>query len=141
MNTLYKQKLAKTLGEEGCYFLSLVWLAEQETGRNVDAMALFGEAVAKGWMGDDCYMKKPAEMMGALLGRKCAIRKSWNFSEVLAENQRDIWCYKREAVGVTYYHFVAMDKGGNVAYDPLEDSNTVRLGKPYSRRILTIGEG
>lgn len=136
---IYKQKECKVLGEEGCYFLSLLWVAERELGKDLDALAVFDEAKRRGWVGDDCFVKDPAALVGHLLGKKCALRKSWSFAEKLADNERDIWCWRRDATGVTYWHFVAMDAAGNVAYDPLENSNTVRLGKPESRRILSIG--
>ena len=136
---LYKQKLAKSIGDEGCYFLSLLYIAERELGREYDVIGTFSFFNKKGYVGDDCYMASPAAMMSELLGKRCSIRKSWDFSEALAENEREVRCYKRETTGTTYYHFVVVDAAGNVEYDPLEDSNTVRLGSPYSRRILTIG--
>ena len=135
----YKQKECLALGEEGCYFLSLLWIAENELGRGLDALAVFEEARRNGWAGEDCYMANPAAMMTALLGKTCTIRKSWDFSEALLPNERDIWLYKRETTGKTYYHFVAV-ADGKVAYDPLGESNTVKHGKPQSRRILRIGE-
>lgn len=136
---IYKQRDCKALGEEGCYFLSLLWIAERELGRDLDALAVFDEAKKRGWAGTDCYMANPAAMMTELLGKPCEIRKSWDFSETLKENEREVRCYRRETTGTTYYHFVAVSEEGVVVYDPLEDSNTVRLGKPHSRRILTIG--
>ena len=135
----YRQKDCKALGEEGCYFLSLVWIAERELGHDLDALAVFDEARRNGWAGEDCYMSNPAGMMSELLGKPCAIRKSWDFSAPLAAGEREVRCYRRETTGVTYYHFVAVDGEGDVIYDPLEDSWTVRLGKPHSRRIITIG--
>ena len=137
---VYKQKECKALGDEGCYFLSLLWIAERELGRELDALKVFGMAKGKGWTDSECYMKNPARMMSELLGKPCSIRKSWDFSEKLGSNQWDIWLYKRPATGVTYWHFVVVSDGV-VIYDPLENSNTVRHGAPESRRILTIGEG
>lgn len=137
---IYKQKDCAALGEEGCYFLSLLWIAERELGRDLDALAVFDEAKRRGWAGEDCYMANPAQMMTELLGKPCTVRKSWDFSEPLKANEREVRCFKRDLTGVTYYHFVAVDGDGSVAYDPLEDSNTVKHGKPQSRRILAIGE-
>ena len=135
----YRQKDCKALGEEGCYFLSLAWIAERELGRDIDVLKLFDEARSKGWAGEDCYMANPAAMMAELLGKPCSIRKSWDFSEKLAENEREVRCYRREATGVTYYHFVAVGGDGRILYDPLETSNTVLYGKAHSRRIISIG--
>ena len=137
---VFKQKECKALGDEGCYFLCLLWIAERELDRDIDALKAFGLAKRKGWAEEDCYMANPAEMMSELLGRACAIRKSWDFSEKLAGNQWDVWLYKRATTGKTYYHFVVVSEGV-VIYDPLGESNTVKYGAPESRRILTIGEG
>ena len=136
---IYKQKDCKALGEEGCYFLSLIWIAEQELGAGIDALAVFDEAKRRGWAEADCYMANPAALMGFLLGKPCQIRKSWSFAEPLAANEREVRCFERKATGTTYYHFVVAD-GDKILYDPLEGSNTVRLGKPHSRRIVSIGE-
>ena len=137
---IYKQKECLALGEEGCYFLSLLWIAERELGRDLDALAVFDEAKRRGWAGKDCYMANPAAMMTELLGKTCTIRKSWDFTEKLAGNQWDIWLYKRAVTAKTYYHFVVVSDDV-VIYDPLETSNTVKYGAPESRRILTILEG
>lgn len=134
---LYKQKMSKALGEEGCYFLCLIFIAEQVLGKDIDALWLFDEAQRKGWAEADCYMTNPAAMMTSLLGKICTIRKSTDFSEPLMWNEWEIRNYKREATGATYYHFVVM-KGDAVLYDPLEESVTVAEGSPSSRRILTI---
>ena len=137
---LYKQKLALALGEEGCYFFSLLYIAEQELGRDFDSIGTFDYAMRQGWVASDCYMGNPAGMMTSLLGRRCSISKSWDFGYQLKENEWEVRCYQRVTTGTTYYHFVVVDKDGTVVYDPLGDSNTVKYGKPYSRRILTIGE-
>lgn len=136
---LYKQKAAKILGDEGCYFLSLLFVAEQELKKGLDALAVYEKALEKGWMDEDCYMKDPAAMLSALLGVGCDVRKSWDFTERLGSNEWDIWNYKREATGATYYHFAVVSEG-EVIYDPLGDSATIALGSPASRRIITIGE-
>lgn len=135
---IFRQKDAKALGDEGCYFFCLVYIAEKVLGKSVDAFALFDEAKRQGWMGEDCYMANPAAMLASVTGAKCSIRKSTDFNEKLSWNEWDVWCYCREATGVTYYHFVVMDGSGNVAYDPLETSNTVAKGYPSSRRIITV---
>ena len=136
---IHKQKDCKTLGEDGCYFFSLLWIAEQELGKSLDALAVFDEAKKRGWAEADCYMADPAALMGFLLGKPCQIRKSWDFAEPLEANEREVRCFERKATGTTYYHFVVAD-GDKILYDPLEASRTVMQGEPHSRRIVSIGE-
>ena len=136
---IHKQKECETLGREGCYFFSLLWIAEQELGESLDALAVFDEAKRRGWAEADCYMANPAALMSFLLGKPCKIRKSWDFAEPLEANEREVRCFERKATGTTYYHFVVAD-GDKILYDPLEASRTVMQGKPHSRRIVSIRE-
>lgn len=135
---LYKQKAAQRIGEEGCYFLSLIFVAEQELKRDIDALAIYGRGVGEGWMREDCYMERPGEMMRSLLGVPCSVRKSHDFSERIGPNEWDIWRYERETAGATYCHFAVVSEGV-ILYDPLGSSETIAHGKPASRRIVTIG--
>lgn len=135
---IYKQKAAEKIGAEGCYFLSLVFIAEKMLGHEIDVFALYDKCLKSGWADEDCYMQNPAAMMTHLLGKPVEIRKSYDLDYKLKVNEREISCYERKATGVTYYHFV-VTANGTVIYDPLGESRTVSEGTPVSKRILTIG--
>ena len=135
---IFKQKAAKRIGEEGCYFLCLVYIAEQALGREIDVVGLYDEACRKGWMEEDCYMKDPAAMLSSLLGTPCKVRKTTDLEERLAPGERDVRVFRRDATGVTYWHFVVFGESGRIEHDPLETSETVRSGRAVSRRIITI---
>ena len=136
---LYRQKMCKLLGDEGCYFLSLLYIAEGETGRRYDALGTLWHFICKGYVGEDCYVREPAALLSELTGKPCTVRKSWDFGYRLAANEREVRCFKRDAGGKTFWHFVVADSEGNVEHDPLGESNTVKFGEAESRRILTIG--
>lgn len=135
---IFKQRVAETIGAEGCYFLSLMFIAEQILGHSIDAFELYDLCVSKGWMKKDCYVLNPPAIMSCLLGKPCDVKKVWDLSYKPAANERTVTCYERKATGTTYYHYVVTE-GGKVVYDPLENSNTVRLGRPISLRVLSIG--
>ncbi len=136
---IYKQKISGTLHDEGCYFFALIYIAEQVLGRSVDAFELYDICVnKKGWMKSDCYVLNPGAIMSYLLGKSCSVSKVWDLNYTPKSNERVISCYERKATGVTYYHYVVTENGA-VVYDPLETSNTVKLGSPISLRVVSIG--
>ena len=65
---LSKQLVAKRIGASGCYFLSIVYLCEKRTGKQIDIIALYDKALTSGWIESDCYMVKPADMIAYILG-------------------------------------------------------------------------
>jgi len=129
MNT---QSIAKILGESGCYFISLLKIVNL----NDDAIKLYRQSVELGIIDADCYVKDPAQLL-------CLIT-DWRHWEVRHESasyqtkpfEYEILRFERKTPTRTYSHFVVGDGHGNVLYDPLDDSNTVKFGQIVSKRIV-----
>lgn len=134
---IYKQLIAKKLGASGCYFFSLVFIAEKILDKTIDTIELFDICIQNRWADNECFMINPAAMMSYLLGRKVDIRKEFNLKYKCKPNEYEITCYEYNATGTTYYHFVVTN-GDTVIYDPFGGSRTVKFGKQVSKRIIAI---
>jgi hypothetical protein len=126
------QKLAEALGLAGCYFLSIVYLAEQLTGKPIDALRAFDEALRESAARPDAYLDDPAEILGQMAGG------AWTVSKEAPDYQAkpgelEVLRFERDT-GIS--HFVAGDGSGRVAFDPYGDSRTVREGVLASKRIF-----
>lgn len=119
------QKICKVLGEGGCYFLSLLHLANQEDR----AIYWYKRSVDEGWIDEECYLWSPVGLLKALFDVSYTV----TISEKIDKDADFIIAkYKNE----TYCHYVVVDKKGNVIWDPLEKSNTVKNGKVVDYRII-----
>lgn len=134
---IYKQLVSKKIGASGCYFLSLVNIAEKILNREIDVISLFDLCLKNKWLNDECYMNNPAAMLSYLLNKKVDIRKEFDLAYKVKPNEYEISCYEYNATGTTFYHFVVTD-GERVLYDPFGGSRTVRNGKQVSKRIIAI---
>lgn len=133
---LYKQAIAKTIGAEGCYYLSLVYLAERIAHKSVDVIAYYEECVNRGWMGKDCLILDGAAIVEDITGLKAVLHKE-ALDYVKGSKDYVITRYERPTTGLTYTHFVVGYRG-KVEYDPLIHSNTAVKGQAASYRVLTI---
>lgn len=125
------QEICRTLGESGCYFLSLLHLAKTDYA----ALTLFRLAVKRGIISEDCFVKDPAALMTLATGGKWEVRhEAVDYRTV--QNEMEILIYERKVTGATYAHFVVGDGAGHVAYDPLGNSRTVAEGQLVSKRIV-----
>jgi hypothetical protein len=125
------QSIARRIADSGCYFLSILHLANREN----EAIGFFRQALSIGVMQDDCYILDPAKLLALVAGGK------WSVSHQGAEYQTandeyEILRFERKATTKTYAHFVVGDGRGQVAYDPLDTSQTVAQGKLVSKRIF-----
>lgn len=143
LDNLSKQKIAKNIGDNGCYFLSVVYLAEELVKNRFDIIQLFAIANKKitgglQWIEDDCFMNYPNLLLNYLTGKEVKVRKETDISYYPKNNEYIIGCFKWKTTGTTYSHFVVLDKNKNVIYDPLGQSNTVINGKLDSLRVFTV---
>jgi hypothetical protein len=130
------QAIAKTIGEKGCYYFSLLRLVGFES----QALEMYESATAaragtKPIMDKDCYINDPSALL------KLAVGGEWKVRHELADymptdGELEILRFERVITGATLSHFVVGDGKGKVAYDPLGKSQTVRLGKLVSKRIV-----
>jgi hypothetical protein len=128
------QAIAKTIGEKGCYYFSLLHLV----GAEDKALEVYPPAVAFGKeqiMKPDCYINDPASLLTLVAGGSWSVRHE-TADYMPVEGEMEILRFERVTTGATLSHFVVGDGKGKVAYDPLGNSQTVRLGKLVSKRIV-----
>ena len=149
------QKHMKRIGSDGCYFLSLLMVAERVTGLPVEPVAAYVAALASGDVAEDCTVLRPEALLARLCGgtwrvlwagdgkRSNGTAYDLPLSHVCAVGEFDVLRYERPAdrrLGETapMPHFGLGDgHGGKVeGGDPWGDSRTFREGKLVSRRII-----
>jgi hypothetical protein len=136
------QKIAKMMGEYGCYFLSLAYIAERITGSRYDIIEEAVYAMDRNSLNFDCFVRNPNDIMANLTGKKYMISKagpkhSLPLNYILQDGEFEILRFARfDEEGKEIAHFVVGDGSGKVAFDPWKDSATVKLGELVSKRIV-----
>ena len=131
MNT---QTICKALGSTGCYFLSLLHLA----GRDAEAVGLYRSALRAGEIDEDCFVKNPSAVMSLAAGGAWSVRHEGP-TYIPKSDEYEILRFEQKAAMKTFAHFVVGDGRGQVAYDPLDRSQTVLEGQLVSKRIIKRG--
>jgi hypothetical protein len=126
-----RQKVMKTLGEYGDYFLSVVHLAEEITDRRIDAVMVFVKALENKWLDDEATMLCPDAILSDLTGKKFSVMVE-KTAYIPRAGEYEILLFKSGSA----QHFVLGDNRGNVAYDPLGNSNAVAEGSLTGKRIF-----
>jgi len=138
------QKLAKELGEAGCYYFSLCWLAEDTQGIRLDYLSEYADAKAKGMFDEECFVKDAGKLFTFLCHTPIAytVVKAGEghplpLNYKLLPGEREILRFEYvDATGKTWGHFVVGDGSQKCLFDPLGESNSVSKGKVVSRRII-----
>lgn len=128
------QKIAETVGASGCYFLSLLRLAEARMGIPIDVLKAYDLAVSRDLMRPDCYVTDPGALLELFIPGAWAIRHEGADYKAGPE-ELEILRYELALTGETKSHFVVGDGSGRVAFDPYGESRTVREGRLVSKRI------
>lgn len=138
------QKLAEELGEWGCYFFSLCWLAEDTQGLQLNYLSEYADAKSKGMFDEQCNVTDGGRLFTFL----CHTPISYTVVKAgeghplpldykLLPGEREILRYEYiDSTGKTWAHFVVGDGNQKCLFDPLGDSNSVAKGKVVSRRII-----
>ena len=130
-----RQKLMETLGKTGCYFLSIVHLAENVTKERIDAIEAFLIAFSSGNVQQDCFVVAPGTILSQLSGVRWGMRKE-DKAYPTKPGELEILRFERKDVGAVVGHFVVGDGSGGVAWDPFGESRTVRDGVLISKRVF-----
>lgn len=120
----------KMLGEYGCYFLSIVHIAENITGRRIDAIAAYIDAFERKMIDNEATVLNPGAVISMLTGGKYTVRHEGSTYKT-APNEYEVLVFKAK-----FTHYVAGDGTGRVSYDPLGNSNTVATGSIVEKRIF-----
>lgn len=124
-----RQRVMEIIGKDGCYFLSVVHLAEEEIGARIDAIPVYFNCVQRQWMDTNCYLIQPHRILESMTGQKWEVRKEPKEYRC-QPGEKEVLRYERTQGRTTYGHFVLPD------YDPYGESLTVRNGFLVSKRIF-----
>lgn len=131
----HRQKIMEIIGATGCYFLSIVYLAEKIIGKRLDAAELYAKHTANGNMGHDCFVNRPDRMLSELAGQNYTVRKM-PAGYKPKKDELAIIRYERNTPAGLLAHFVVAAPDMTVEYDPLGNSQTVAFGRPVSLRVF-----
>ena len=130
-----RQAIMKAIGAEGCYLLSIVYIAEKILKERIDAVELYVAAEFAKVIQPDCFVNDPAKLMQMMVPGKWQVTKQPTTYNP-GDDEYEITRYERSTPASVLTHFVVTGGNGSVVYDPLGDSFTVKLGKPVSKRIF-----
>jgi hypothetical protein len=138
----------------GCYFMSCLAHAEKVGAMGVatdpgSILNIFG--VAKGRpgnidpsvmiLGDECFVNDPVALLGLVGVHLTSVTKADKDAVSVAPGFELLKFHRDANVpagmgNAAHDHFVLGDGAGNVAFDPLGESNTVKYGQLDSKRIF-----
>lgn len=140
------QRAALAIGRTGCYFLSILAIAEETASFRPDPLVEYAAAVQAKTLGDDCMVLDAGRLMTNVSGIAWACIKAGPGHPLPLDYQtkpgeREILRYERpadprEGPGAEFAHFVVGDGSGCLAWDPWGDSAAVKNGKLVSKRIF-----
>lgn len=132
----FRQRVMENLGKNGCYFLSVVHIAEEFRKTRIDAIPEFLSARDKKWIADDCTMQCPDSVFTELASYPYTVTKeNPEYIPLPGEYEVLVFAYN----GMTHFvvgSYDAMLKKDVVAYDPLGNSNCVAKGTIESKRVF-----
>jgi hypothetical protein len=132
------QTMLLSAGNEACYFLSILELAERITGIPVDVVSEIWTAASRKEI--DLNLKRLddpnnflvtdlAGLLSRLTGNQWSCTKESAGYE-LRRGEVEVLRYERITTGKTWAHFCLSD------WDPLQSSQTVKCGKVAGKRIF-----
>ena len=128
------QRIAEAIGKDGCYFLSLLYLAERQMGSRIDPLEAYELAVAKGFLKADCFVMNPSAILELYIpGTWTVFHEKPDYRP--GSGELEILRFERGEGAEAAAHFVVGDGQGRVAFDPYGESRTVREGRLASKRI------
>jgi hypothetical protein len=131
------ERLRKEIQEEGCYFMSILFLVNKHTNIKLSPEFInqvFEILVSVGAMSSDCYILDPEAIFQYLNLPVKYTDQHEGPSRVCGPDEIEILYFFGPAGG----HFVVGDGKGNVAYDPWGISRAVTEGRLVSKRIFRV---
>jgi hypothetical protein len=71
-----EQTIAKRIGETGCYFLCIMYLADKITDSHFDIIEAYKKYISMNYLGEDCFVMNPGEILSDLTGRNMRFDKA-----------------------------------------------------------------
>ena len=111
-------RLNKQINQNGCYFMSLLFLANKHTGYKLSTTViskLYMDLQERKFMDSNCYIQDPAGILKHL-GLKAAYNQRHDPPKYRCDKDEiEILCLQYS----TNNHFVVGDGHGNIAYNPM----------------------
>jgi hypothetical protein len=136
---------------DGCYFMVLLSIYQMESGivfTPYQINDIYKQAVRDNIIDKDCYIniggaRKLFIMASEIGGIVVDGQWLWNTQKDDPKEEHPdvthrVALYKRPLGRKTYYHFVLCDLDGNVLFDPIYDSKTVKFGRLDSIRHYSV---
>ena len=129
------QRNAELVAEFGCYFLSILHLAEGIIGELIDPLRAYLYAREQDWITAECYVNEPSSILSYFSGARWRNTKEAAGYETRS-GELEILRYELRETMTTKAHFVVGDGAGNEQWDPYGNSVTVERGNIVSKRIF-----
>lgn len=136
----YTQSFIKAMGVNGCYFLCLCKLAEEITQKQFDYLRIAETCIDKGFIFFDkknynnnhnFFVENPCGVLKEMTGEKWTVKKvSGIYEKQLDEFEIWFWAKNQYYADKGIGHFTTEED------NLLQNSETVRSGKVYSKRIF-----
>ena len=131
-------RLRFEIREYGCYYMSLLYLANKYTNaplsvERINGPLYFG-AIQQGAMNTFCFIQDPDAILAAC---------GWKAKYTGVHEPPEYFCKENECEILRFEHgkqshFVVGDGHSHVTYDPMGVSETVRHGRLMSKRIFRL---
>lgn len=123
------QTVLQVCGDEGCHFLTLLTIAEEQSGQKYDLIDTIHQCLAKHYIQDDFYVLKDTLILKMLTGKKWT-RKDVEKLPPIGDNDYTEAIYFNPRTQYHHYRRRYMDT--------LKQSVTVLEGYIESYRIYTV---
>lgn len=121
-----KQDVMKALADGCCLCMCYLWLAKRNDGLLMRDVI---ECYNRGYIDGEAYVLKPEAIIKMVNGQKCSVSKRHDFPGET--------CIAWYSIDGKTGHFVVVNERGEIVFNPLGSSRSVKYGKPMSWRVVT----
>lgn len=125
------QTILQNCGNNGCLFLSICSIAEEQKGTRVDLIECIKTCLARGWITEQFYVKDSLAILNYLTNKMWFRGECRELPSVIKGDQYVVAIYYNKRTGFTHFR--------RRAYDTLKDSVTVKEGVIIGYYIYSYG--
>lgn len=125
------QTILQNCGANGCLFLSICSIAEEQIGIHVDLIECIKTCLSRGWLTEQFYVKDSLAILNYLTGKTWFRNEYRELPLTLSGNQYVVVIYYNRRTGFTHFR--------RRAYDTIKDSVTVKEGVIIGYYIYSYG--
>lgn len=133
---VHRQIAHLRIGNEGCYFLSILKMAENMTLAKINDVEAYEFCVGQGWMRPNCFVQNPAAILSYYTSGEWTVRHE-DITYFPRDNEREVLRFENTTVPMkTMAHFVLGNGFGVVHFDPsgIINKDWVLVSKRIFRR-------